>query len=86
MHSIAQYADWAYLIGAILFILTLRSLSSPHSAVRGNRLGMIGMTIAVVTTFFVAPNPNYIMIFAAMALGAIIGVVRAKTVPMTHMP
>ena len=67
MHSIAQYADWAYLIGAILFILTLRSLSSPHSAVRGNRLGMIGMTIAVVTTFFVAPNPNYIMIFAAMA-------------------
>jgi NAD(P) transhydrogenase subunit beta len=86
MHSFAQYADWAYLIGAVLFILTLRSLSSPKSAVRGNRLGMIGMTIAVITTFFVAPNPNYLLIMGAMVLGGLIGIIRAKTVSMTHMP
>ena len=29
MQSFAQYADWAYLIGAVLFILTLRGLSGP---------------------------------------------------------
>lgn len=86
MHNFAQYADWAYLLGAALFILTLRSLSSPSSAVRGNRLGMIGMALAIITTFFVAPNPNVLMIIGAMVLGAIIGILRAKTVPMTQMP
>ena len=50
MENFAHYADWAYLIGAVLFILALRGLSSPASAIMGNRYGMIGMTIAVVTT------------------------------------
>jgi NAD(P) transhydrogenase subunit beta len=40
----------AYLISGICFILALRGLSSPVSSRRGNRLGMIGMAIAVVTT------------------------------------
>ena len=40
----------AYLIAGICFILALRGLSSPDSARRGNRTGMIGMAIAVVTT------------------------------------
>ena len=86
MQNLAQYADWAYLVGAILFIMTLRGLSSPSSAVMGNRYGMIGMALAVATTFFVAPNPNVLLIVGAMALGAVIGIYRARTVPMTHMP
>ncbi len=86
MHALAQYADWAYLIGAVLFILTLRGLSSPTTAIMGNRYGMIGMALAVVTTFFVADNPNVIIIVAAMAIGAGIGLYRARTVAMTHMP
>ena len=45
-----------YLIGAVLFILTLRGLSSPKLRF-GNRYGMIAMAIAVVTTFFVAEHP-----------------------------
>ncbi|MCD6060172.1 MAG: transhydrogenase (Re/Si-specific) subunit beta, partial [Moraxellaceae bacterium] len=53
MENFAQYADWAYLIGAVLFILALRGLSSPASAIMGNRYGMIGMALAVVTTFVV---------------------------------
>jgi NAD(P) transhydrogenase subunit beta len=40
----------AYLISGVCFILALRGLSGPESSRRGNRLGMIGMAIAVVTT------------------------------------
>ena len=53
MHEVAATPSWvliAYLIAGICFILALRGLSSPASSQRGNRLGMIGMTIAVVTT------------------------------------
>ncbi|HVF36540.1 MAG TPA: NAD(P)(+) transhydrogenase (Re/Si-specific) subunit beta, partial [Sphingomicrobium sp.] len=53
MHEAAAAPAWvliAYLIAGICFILALRGLSSPTSSQRGNRLGMIGMAIAVVTT------------------------------------
>ena len=43
----------AYLISAVLFIFSLKGLASPTSARLGNTLGMVGMAIAVVTTFFV---------------------------------
>ena len=58
LNWVAQHADWFYLIGAVLFILTLRGLSSPKTAIRGNRFGMIGMAIAIITTFFLAPTPT----------------------------
>ena len=86
MDNLAQYGDWAYLIGAVLFILTLRGLSSPTTAVMGNRYGMIGMALAVLATFFVVDNPNVALIISAMLVGAAIGLFRAKTVPMTQMP
>ena len=41
---------FAYLLSGVLFILALKGLSSPVSARKGNTYGMIGMTIAVVTT------------------------------------
>ncbi|MFC6051396.1 NAD synthetase [Acinetobacter sp. Ac_877] len=86
MDFIRDYADWFYLIGAVLFILTLRGLSGPKTAIAGNRYGMIAMAIAVLTTFFVAENPVVWMIIGAMVLGAIVGIARARTVPMTQMP
>jgi NAD(P) transhydrogenase subunit beta len=86
MDKLAQYADWAYLIGAILFILTLRGLSSPATAIMGNRYGMMGMALAVFSSFFVADNPNVALILSAMVIGAGIGIFRARTVPMTQMP
>ncbi|KRJ02139.1 NAD(P)(+) transhydrogenase (Re/Si-specific) subunit beta [Acinetobacter baumannii] len=86
MEFIQANANWLYLVGAILFILTLRGLSGPKTAIQGNRYGMIAMAIAVVTTFFVANNPVIWMIGGAMVLGAIVGIARARTVPMTQMP
>jgi NAD(P) transhydrogenase subunit beta len=86
MEVIREFANWFYLIGAILFILTLRGLSGPKTAIMGNRYGMIAMVIAVLTTFFIADSPVVWMIVAAMAAGAVVGITRARAVPMTQMP
>jgi NAD(P) transhydrogenase subunit beta len=75
-----------YLVAAVLFILSLRGLSSPKTALRGNLYGMIGMAIAVATTFFVANKPVVWLIVASMAAGAIVGAYKARTVAMTAMP
>ncbi|MGO1966790.1 MAG: NAD(P)(+) transhydrogenase (Re/Si-specific) subunit beta, partial [Moraxellaceae bacterium] len=85
-HFISTNADWFYLVGAILFVLTLRGLSSPKTAIRGNRFGMVAMAIAVITTFFLAEGPVLWLIIGAMVLGAIVGMWKAKTVAMTQMP
>ena len=45
-----------YLISGVLFILALRGLSSPETSRRGNYLGMIGMIIAILVTFFSIGN------------------------------
>ena len=86
MNWVAQHADWFYLIGAVLFILTLRGLSSPKTAIRGNRFGMMGMALAIITTFFLAPSPVFVLIVGAMVLGAVVGTWKARTVAMTQMP
>jgi NAD(P) transhydrogenase subunit beta len=44
------WVAFAYLVSGVLFILALRGLSSPVSSRMGNRFGMAGMLIAVVTT------------------------------------
>ena len=49
-HATPAWVLIAYLVSGICFILALRGLSSPESSRRGNRAGMIGMAIAVVTT------------------------------------
>ena len=51
----ASIATLLYLIAGVLFILALRGLSHPTTSRQGNRFGMIGMAIAVVTTLFIAP-------------------------------
>jgi NAD(P) transhydrogenase subunit beta len=49
-HAVNPWVALAYLAAGVLFILALRGLSSPATSRRGNRFGMIGMAIAVVTT------------------------------------
>ncbi len=75
-----------YLISAILIILALRGLSSPQSSRRGNYYGMIGMTIAIMTTL--SMNLDYIFWLIAISVfaGGAIGLVIAKKVHMTKMP
>ncbi len=81
-----NFTSAAYLISAVLFIFSLKGLASPTSARLGNTLGMVGMTIAVITTFFVGHNLLIPLIVGAIVLGAIVGTVAAKRVQMTKMP
>ena len=76
----------AYLVAAIFFILALKGLSSPTSARQGNLFGMIGMTIAVITTLIIGENLIALLILVPIALGGAIGFVAAKKVQMTKMP
>jgi H+-translocating NAD(P) transhydrogenase subunit beta len=80
-----------YLIGSITFILGLKMLSNPASARKGNLVAAGGMTIAIFGTIFLyeengAKLGNYPWIFAALAIGGIIGTMAAKKVKMTAMP
>jgi NAD(P) transhydrogenase subunit beta len=76
----------AYLVAAVLFILSLGGLSHPESARRGNVYGMIGMAIAIVATLALETVTAYGVIAVAMAIGAVIGLVVARRVVMTAMP
>ena len=98
MDSVAMLA---YLVSGVFFILALRGLSSPASSRRGNRFGMAGMLIAVVTTLvthvpmiagdaqnsYVGPDFTTIaQILGAIGIGAVIGIFTARKIAMTDMP
>ena len=81
-------ATVSYIGATILFILSLGGLSHPESSRRGNLYGMIGMTVAVLSTVF-GPQVTaggYAWIIGAMVVGASIGLYAARTVKMTQMP
>ncbi|MDP6376062.1 MAG: NAD(P)(+) transhydrogenase (Re/Si-specific) subunit beta [Pseudomonadales bacterium] len=75
-----------YIVAAALFVLGLKQLGSPATAVRGNLLSSIGMLIAVVVTLFSQQIMEFQWIVVAAAIGAIIGAVTAQKVVMTSMP
>jgi NAD(P) transhydrogenase subunit beta len=84
----ASLSALLYLVAGVLFILTLRGLSSPETSRAGNRYGMIGMLIAVAVTLFVAEPTaeTFAFIVGAMALGGGVGAVIARRIKMTAMP
>src|SRR5207342_3050187 len=85
----ASLTALAYLIAAVLFVLALRGLSSPATSRQGNRFGMIGMGVAVLTTLAVRPPSSafsWLLIILGVAIGGGIGAWRARTVQMTAMP
>lgn len=76
----------AYLFAAVCFILALKGLSSPATARNGNKLGMLGMAVAIVTTLALPVVQSYGMILLGIAVGGVIGWVIAKKIKMTDMP
>jgi H+-translocating NAD(P) transhydrogenase subunit beta len=85
----ANLSALLYLIAGVLFILSLRGLSSPATSRQGNLMGMTGMAIAIVTTLAGHPPADFlgwILVLAGIAIGGSIGAVIAKKVPMTSMP
>jgi NAD(P) transhydrogenase subunit beta len=85
----ADIAALLYLASGVLFILALKGLSSPASSRTGNRNGMIGMTIAIATTLWVAGVADAItiaLVVGGIAIGGGIGAIMAKKIAMTDMP
>jgi NAD(P) transhydrogenase subunit beta len=76
----------AYLATIIAFILALRFLSSPKTAVRGNRIGALGMVVAIAATFAQTGVHNDVSILVVMAASAPVGAYAARAVKMTAMP
>jgi NAD(P) transhydrogenase subunit beta len=74
----------SYLAASVLFILALKGLSNPLTARRGNRFGIAGMTLAVLTTLAITRRID--LTIGALALGGIVGWIVAKRVQMTQMP
>ena len=78
-----------YLVAGVLFILSLRGLSSPQTSRQGNMFGMIGMAIAMVTTLASHPPSGFgslVLVLAGLGIGGGIGAVMARRVSMTAMP
>jgi len=78
-----------YLVSGVLFVLALRGLSSPATSRQGNYFGMLGMTIAMVTTLAVAAPQSpltWILLIGGLAAGGTVGAVTARRIAMTAMP
>ena len=82
----AEVTNLLYLATIVCFILALRFLSSPRRARLGNFLGAAGMALAIVVALVQDEAGSFGWVAAGMAVGAVIGVVGARTVKMTAMP
>ncbi|MBT4212710.1 MAG: NAD synthetase, partial [Porticoccaceae bacterium] len=78
--------SFIYLVAGILFILGIKGLTKPKTAVRGNKLSALGMLIAVVVTLLDGDVVNYNFIIAGVLVGSGIGAVMALKIQMTSMP
>lgn len=87
-----------YLLSAVFFIVGIKRLSNPKTAVQGNQYGAIGMLIASLTAFLdfglIVDEANVVtfafaywyVILIALILGSVVGVISAVKVKMTGMP
>ena len=88
----ASIAALAYLVAGVLFILSLRGLSSPETSRRGNTFGMIGMALAVgVTVLTLWTSGALDLLTAGLIVGGVVvgggaGALIAGRVQMTQMP
>lgn len=82
-HGIVQAA---YIVAAVLFILSLAGLSKHESSKRGNIFGIAGMAVALIVTILSPDTKAAWWVILAMVIGGTIGIKLAKKVEMTEMP
>ena len=88
----ANVVSAAYIVSAVLFVLSLAGLSRHESAKEGNAFGVTGMVIALGATIWLTLSRSehavatLLLIALAMGIGAAIGLWRARKVEMTQMP
>ena len=81
-----------YLFASVCFIQALKGLSHPTTSIRGNLFGMIGMTVAVLTTAALIVSASggkasgMTWVLGGLVLGGGLGAYMANKVEMTKMP
>ena len=80
------FVQAAYIVAALLFIMSLAGLSKHETAKAGCWYGIIGMGIALIATIFGPKSEGTLWIIIAMVIGGAIGIQRALKVEMTEMP
>jgi NAD(P) transhydrogenase subunit beta len=85
-----DFINGLYLVAIVCFVVGLRGLTGPRTAVRGNKIAAVGMLIAVIATLIgegVIPNSETaILIAVGIVVGTIVGIPSALNVKMTAMP
>jgi NAD(P) transhydrogenase subunit beta len=86
----ANFLEALYILAVICFVLGLRGLAGPNTAVRGNKIAAVGMAIAVLATLLqpgVLPNgQTAVLIVIGIVIGTIVGIPSALNVKMTQIP
>ncbi len=75
-----------YLLSAVLFIVGLKKMSHPKTAVRGNLLGALGMLLAVAVTLLDRHVIDFRFLAVGIVIGTVVGAVLAVKIQMTAMP
>ncbi|HET7839120.1 MAG TPA: NAD(P)(+) transhydrogenase (Re/Si-specific) subunit beta, partial [Rectinemataceae bacterium] len=84
--SIQLPIDVSYFVVAVLFIMGLKAMSSPVTARKGILWAGVGMVIATLITFATPGMHNFVLMIAALVVGAVIAAWLGRTVKMTDMP
>ena len=84
--SRADVVNLLYIVAFTMFIMGLRMLRGPRTAVRGNQVAAIGMAIAVGATLAQEGVGDWGLIVLGVAIGTAVGVPAARSVKMTAMP
>ncbi|MEV6608618.1 Re/Si-specific NAD(P)(+) transhydrogenase subunit beta [Kutzneria sp. NPDC051319] len=88
--TVATAAQAAYLVAALLFVLSLAGLSKHETSRNGVLFGIAGMALALIATIVLALQGmaviGIVLLIVAMAVGGGIGLWRARVVEMTGMP
>jgi NAD(P) transhydrogenase subunit beta len=79
------WINLAYVVASVLFIMGLKGLTHPRTAVRGNLTSAWGMLLAVAVTLL-ANGLSYQWILVGAIIGGLIGAIAATRVQMTQMP
>jgi NAD(P) transhydrogenase subunit beta len=82
----ASLVNASYLVAVVLFILGLKGLTHPRTAVRGNLLSALGMFVAVATALVSEAGLHWTFILAGVLIGSLIGAWLSISIQMTSMP
>lgn len=82
----SSFMAFVYILTSVLFILSIRGLSSPKTARKANLLGIFAMFLVLAVTFFSPDMKDFVWPLIVLFLGAMLGSYMAIKVKMTALP